>query len=144
MSFSLILTSTWSSNDVQVKQSWSAAWIFAYWIKTWHALARLAPSAINDRLEKWSGRFGQNLQEVASISKKWNQKHEDMIVTWKYEKYYHNAKMLTNSKTCWNIGKLEKTLKNPNNIKHKKKIKKHLKLSKTWKLSKKYDYQKKI
>jgi len=37
----LMLTSTWLLNDVQVKWSWSVAWIFAYRIKTWHALARL-------------------------------------------------------------------------------------------------------
>jgi len=41
MRFSLILTSTWLLNDVQVKWSWSVAWIFAYRMKTWHALARL-------------------------------------------------------------------------------------------------------
>jgi len=41
MSFALILTSTWSSNEFQVKWSWLVAWIFAYRIKTWHALARL-------------------------------------------------------------------------------------------------------
>jgi len=51
MSFALILTSTWSLNDVQVKRSWPAAWIFVYRIKTWHALARLAPSTISDRSE---------------------------------------------------------------------------------------------
>jgi len=41
MSHALILTSTWSSNDVQVKRSWPVAKIFAYRIKTWHVLARL-------------------------------------------------------------------------------------------------------
>jgi len=41
MSFALIVTSTWLSNNVQVKRSWSVARIFAYRIKTWHALARL-------------------------------------------------------------------------------------------------------
>jgi len=41
MRFTLILTSTWLLNDVQVKWSWSVAWIFAYRIKTWHVLARL-------------------------------------------------------------------------------------------------------
>ena len=52
----------------------------------------------------------------------WNKsKNEDFIKTWKYEKYYHNAKMLTESKTCWNIKKQEKTLKNTKNIKHKQK-----------------------
>jgi len=33
MSFIFILTSTYSSNDVQVKRSRSIAWIFAYRIK---------------------------------------------------------------------------------------------------------------
>jgi len=37
----LLDTSTWLLNDVQVKWSWSVAWIFAYGIKTWHASARL-------------------------------------------------------------------------------------------------------
>jgi len=41
MSFALILTSTWSSNGVQMRRSWPVAWIFAYRIKTWHVLARL-------------------------------------------------------------------------------------------------------
>jgi len=50
VSFVLIQTSAWWSNDVRVKRSWPVAWIFAYRIKTWHALARLAPSAISDRL----------------------------------------------------------------------------------------------
>jgi len=50
MSFALILTSTWSSNDVQVKRNWSVSWVFAYRIKMCHVLARLAPSAISDRL----------------------------------------------------------------------------------------------
>jgi len=61
-SFALILMSTWSSNNVQVKRSWSVAWIFVYRIKTWHALVRLAPSTISDRLKKWCGKFGQNLK----------------------------------------------------------------------------------
>jgi len=59
MSFPLILMSTRSSNDVQVKRSWPVAWIFANRIETWHALARLVPSSVNDRLEKWTGRFRQ-------------------------------------------------------------------------------------
>jgi len=37
MRFALILTSTWLLNEVQVKRTW----IFAYRIKTRHALARL-------------------------------------------------------------------------------------------------------
>ena len=41
MRFALILTSTWLLNDVQVKWSWSVAWIFAYRIKTWHAQAHV-------------------------------------------------------------------------------------------------------
>jgi len=41
VNFALILTSTWSSNDVQVKRSWPVSWIFAYQIKTRHALERL-------------------------------------------------------------------------------------------------------
>jgi len=38
MRFALILISTRSSNDVQVKWSWAVAWIFAYRIKSRHAL----------------------------------------------------------------------------------------------------------
>jgi len=41
MSFAEAPTSTWLSNDVQVKRSWSVAWIFAYRIKTWQGLAHL-------------------------------------------------------------------------------------------------------
>ena len=110
MSFALILTSTWSSNDVQVKRNWSVSWVFAYRIKMCHVLARLAPSAISDRLEKWSGRFGKNLQEV--ISTTWNQsKAWRYYQKWKYinitttQKYENNQKI---SKTGKNIEKHEK------------------------------------
>jgi len=44
MCFALILTSTRSSNDVQVKWSWAVAWIFAYRIKSRHVLAHLRHS----------------------------------------------------------------------------------------------------
>jgi len=40
VSFGWMLTSTGSWNYVQVKRSWSVAWLFAYRIETWHALAR--------------------------------------------------------------------------------------------------------
>jgi len=40
--------SPWLLNDVQVKWSRPVAWIFAYAIKTWHALAW--PSTTSDGL----------------------------------------------------------------------------------------------
>jgi len=58
-----------------------------------------------------------------------NQKHY-VIITQKYEKYYHNAKNKKIIKTIKNYLKLEKTLKNTKNIRH---MKKYQKLSKSWK-----------
>ena len=51
------------------------------------------PSTSSGGLEEWSGRlYIRPESDKLSLKYEINKNHEDIIITWKYETYYDNAK----------------------------------------------------
>ena len=76
-------------NDVQVKWSWRLREYLLIGLKRgmpWRV-------TITDRLEYEVARLDKPPSNKLSLKYKINQNHENIIITWKYEKYYHNAKI---------------------------------------------------
>jgi len=59
----------------------------------WHVLPCTFRNQWQFREINWQVWTKPPISWKLSLKYEWNQKHEDVITTWKYEKYYHNAKI---------------------------------------------------